>query len=123
MTGFKLHYPPGFVDRAYLVFCGCCHCTSNYQLTVDLVALTPHSRSSHCHRPRGRGTSPAGASAPFELTDGPGFLEGSSPGGRVDDGIACSSRRPPRASGPVPPEGPAPYRPRGHESPAPQFTA
>jgi hypothetical protein len=20
MTGFKLHYPPGFVDRAYLVF-------------------------------------------------------------------------------------------------------
>ena len=61
MTGFKLHYPPGFVDRAYLVFLWLL--SLHIQLPVDggsgrshppfaFESLPPASRPGY--EPRGR---------------------------------------------------------------------
>ena len=65
MTGFELHHPPGFVDRAYLVFL----------LLSRLIELPVHFGSGRAHPPFAfelgapagwPGYEPRGASAPCE---------------------------------------------------------
>jgi hypothetical protein len=58
MTGFKLHYPPGFVDRAYLVFLVAVTNSPNYWLATVLESLSPPCRLESSAPALSRGTSP-----------------------------------------------------------------
>jgi hypothetical protein len=117
MTGFNIHRPPGFVDRAYLVF------LVADTLLTELRTTTGLSRS-HPLRVRVVGPGPAaGVRAPGRsrrpLRE-PNRTRGTA---RAvlgsDNGNATSSHRPPEASGPVPPEEPAPLLHAGQRRPHP----
>jgi len=58
MTGFKLHHPPGFVDRAYLVFLVAVTNSPDYRLTTVLESLSPPCRFELSAPALSRGTSP-----------------------------------------------------------------
>jgi hypothetical protein len=104
MTGFKLHCPPGFVDRAYLVFLhpDITHRTADYDGSESLspplrVRVTESGLVAGVRAP-GRRTRPTASDL---------HLCGDQPGRSMAPMMGM--RRPPEASGPVPPEEPAPY--------------
>src|SRR5262245_36039157 len=104
MTGFKLHHPPGFVDRAYLVFWLLSLLT---ELPVDdgPESLSPPFRVRVWTPACRRMTSPvAPRRRETHRSRGPGEKLG-----RLRAALGLRSPQPPpRASDPVPPEEPAP---------------
>ena len=92
MTGFKLHYPPGFVDRAYLVFLWL------LSLLTELPTLSTDLGRSHLHSSLGRGCGLSaevrapGRQAPREtLRITFPTRSGSTPGGQGGDSKVLSA--------------------------------
>ena len=108
MTGFKLHCPPGFVDRAYLVFlvADTTHRTADYDGSESLSP--PPSRSGDGIRLHGRCTSPWAPHAPASINSP--SLQGISLGGQWRRRWECVIVSPTaRGFRPRPPGGACPF--------------